>query len=112
VGLTPWYTSQTAPTWQITCAQVSDTGIQTAVDLTGSTVKVRIAPAPVPPANPVFVDGAGTLTVPMPVSGIVNYMVSTSDFPTPGTYLIQVKATNGGAVSEFDYLPLQVLSGA
>ena len=110
MGLSPWYTGQTDPTWQLTFVSQSDAGAQTALDLTGYPVVLKMAPAaPVP----VFVTGTGTLTVPNPATGVVNYVVGTSDAPytTVGVYLLQLKATKGASVKQSDYYELQVRTG-
>lgn len=111
MGISPWMTGQTDPTWQLTFTTKSDTGVLKAIDLTGYTVSLEIAPAVTPPTQPTFVVGQGTTTVLSPTAGLVDYVVSPSDFTTPGWYIIQLKATSGSAVRKSDYATVEVLKG-
>jgi hypothetical protein len=111
VPIFPTYTGQTDPPWSITCNARASDGTLTLVNLTGYTVKVRIAPAPAT-GDPAFVDGGGAIDASGFALGVVKYTPNGSEFASSGTYIVQVRATNGSAIKEFDYIYGPVYKGS
>lgn len=83
--ISPWVVGQTHPTWQIPWTNESGP-----VDLTGATVTLWIFTR-----EGVATQGQGTISVPVPTSGVVLYTPAAADSPKAGSFWIALKAVFG-----------------
>lgn len=105
-GISPWVIGQTHPTWSFTW--VDDQGA--AINLTGATVTLWIF-------NGVGTTqaGGGTVTVPTPSTGVVNYVPVAADTTgglvngKPGVFWVALKAVFADASVLWQYPAIQWL---